>query len=566
MISQPPQHAGKLIAGLVGLLLSFANVVQADPWTDGGSTVYVTDTSDVVGIGTTSPSTNLDVVGSSLAAIRVTSDTVPSLRVYSTNSSANTRNWLLGSDITAYGDFQIMESTSKGGDPRTAGISRLAIDGSGNVGIGTNSPSANLDVVATSLGMIRVTSETIPSVRIYSSNSSSSTRNWMIGTDVTSYGDFQIRQSTAKSGDPRTAGTSYLTIDPSGNVGIGTTSPDAKLDLVGREKIVANDGDTWALYANSDTAQDDEGGLYGEATATSAQNTVGVWGVTSGTGNANGQPIGVRGDAKDDASSEGQYGVLGYNWADSQTSGKQGAGVFGGSMGGDPSSPSNFTGRGHGVQGETYASNDNSAGGIFYTNSSNGASDAVRAIVSYDANNNSGQYAIKADGDSVVSGSKSALVNTDSQGPTEMYSIESSEIWFEEIGEGQLVNGEVRIAIDPLFLETITVDKTHPMQVFIQPYASTAMYVERGADSFTVHAINDPTSSASFAYRIMGKREHYEDRRMRQTTGPIDHFMEPDLTAEELLLLNERWGMGDSYKDTYYHEFNAAYSSEIAGE
>lgn len=157
-------------------------------------------------------------------------------------------------------------------------------------------------------------------------------------------------------------------------------------------------------------------------------------------------------------------------------------------------------------------------------------------------------------------------MNTELQGPTEMYSIESSEIWFEDIGEGQLVNGEARIQIDPLFLQTITVDKEHPMQVFIQPYGATDMYVERDANAFTVRSINDPASTASFAYRVMGKREHYEDQRMLKTNGPIDQFMEPGLTEEALLLLNERWGLGESYRDSYYHEFNAAYSSEIAGE
>lgn len=106
----------------------------------------------------------------------------------------------------------------------------------------------------------------------------------------------------------------------------------------------------------------------------------------------------------------------------------------------------------------------------------------------------------------------------------------------------------------------------HPMQVFVEPYDAVNMYVERNKTSFTVRSIDDPTSSASFAYRIMGKRKHYEDNRLRATGAVVDQFMEPDLTAEELLLLNERWGMGESYRDAYYHQFNTAYASSIPGE
>lgn len=40
-----------------------------------------------------------------------------------------------------------------------------------------------------------------------------------------------------------------------------------------------------------------------------------------------------------------------------------------------------------------------------------------------------------------------------------------------------------------------------------------------------------------------------------ETSGPIDHFMEPDLTTKELLALNERWGLGEAFRDTYYQYF-----------
>jgi hypothetical protein len=49
-------------------------------------------------------------------------------------------------------------------------------------------------------------------------------RFWLLGSDVTSYGDFAILQSGANSD---ASYTPKLTISPTGNVGIGTTSPSA---------------------------------------------------------------------------------------------------------------------------------------------------------------------------------------------------------------------------------------------------------------------------------------------------------------------------------------------------
>ena len=46
-------------------------------------------------------------------------------------------------------------------------------------------------------------------------------RDWLISTNYAAYGDFVIRQSNAKDGNPYSAGTTRLTIDSSGNVTIG---------------------------------------------------------------------------------------------------------------------------------------------------------------------------------------------------------------------------------------------------------------------------------------------------------------------------------------------------------
>jgi hypothetical protein len=86
------------------------------------------------------------------------------------------------------------------------------------------------------------------------------------------------------------------------------------------------------------------------------------------------------------------------------------------------------------------------------------------AVVGWRANN--ANWAGYFNGNhTVVNGAKSASVAT-SKGNQHLYVIESPEIWFEEIGGGQLVNGEARIELDPLFLETVFIDERHPARLY----------------------------------------------------------------------------------------------------
>lgn len=134
------------------------------------------------------------------------------------------------------------------------------------------------------------------------------------------------------------------------------------------------------------------------------------------------------------------------------------------------------------------------------------------AVVGWSANNSnfSGYF----NGNHVIAnGTKSASVGT-SKGNQLLYVTESPEVWFEDMGRGRLVNGQVTIELDKLFLETVFVDDEHPMIVFLQEEGdSNGLFVETGTSSFTVKEKGNGTSNISFSYKISAKRKHFQDHR-----------------------------------------------------
>jgi len=123
-------------------------------------------------------------------------------------------------------------------------------------------------------------------------------------------------------------------------------------------------------------------------------------------------------------------------------------------------------------------------------------------------------------GDLCVTGQKNAIVPT-SNGMTKLYSEESSECWFTDYGESHLKDGKAHIDIDPLFLQTVTIDSINHIQVYLQEYdESNGLVVKRGAKGFDVIEKYGGKSDASFSYRIVAKRKGQENARL-QTAGLV---------------------------------------------
>jgi hypothetical protein len=245
------------------------------------------------------------------------------------------------------------------------------------------------------------------------------------------------------------------------------------------------------------------------------------------------------------------YGI--FSWAyGSSTSSTFGCdiqgrnGSTGIAIGGEFSTTDEGTGTHYGINASGYSSSSATAYGTYGYASNSSTGNAYAGYFSASSSGTGTHYgvygaetaggsgaAVYASGDFAGSGAKYAVVKT-GKGNRLLSVIESPEIWFEDFGEGRLVNGKAHVELDPLFLETVTISADHPMKVFVQLTSGDPMnvVVKKGLTGFDVVAEN-LVSMASFDWRIVAKRKGYETERMRETdVGYDDPTLYPELQTE----------------------------------
>ena len=179
-----------------------------------------------VGIGTSSPSADLEVVGG--ATIRGNGDTILLLNTASDAGDKSLIRFGDNNDADAgYIDYD------HGTNSLAFGVNaaeRMRIDSSGNVGIGT-SPSANLHLKSTTSGD--------PELRIEGSGTNNGIITFLggghanpaVGIRYISSADSAGHLAFYANGSSSSTLSERMRIDSSGNVGIGTTSPDTELNI-----------------------------------------------------------------------------------------------------------------------------------------------------------------------------------------------------------------------------------------------------------------------------------------------------------------------------------------------
>ena len=269
----------------------YRNSTEMQGWNENGTSYF---NGGNVGIGTNSPGSKLEV--------NVTDDTFNDIdvlrlkRTWATGSSTDRAHGILFNDInsrmaTIYADrtnsgsnynSQLLFSVNSGASG-TSMITPMVINNLGRVGIGTTSPSANLNISGTGTGgaidWTNTTATTGRSYRWVSLNAggfaledltdSGAERmlitpsgdveigfnggGYRLNVGVSSYGDYSVRASGRIYSDTNTTGqtvtglgsgifgsnaiTSSHALDVTGNsflngnVGIGTTSPGSKLEI-----------------------------------------------------------------------------------------------------------------------------------------------------------------------------------------------------------------------------------------------------------------------------------------------------------------------------------------------
>jgi hypothetical protein len=212
----------------------------------GGDIYLETGVGGGVGIGTTGPAQKLDVIGN----IRVSDGNFLELET----ASNNIRGYLQASESASAAGPGLTIATSGGEhitfkDGGLGGTENMVIKGDGKVGIGTTDPNLLLWVGerdgTPGTGTAGFKSDTNAHA-LYIQEPSGAAENWQIGLNAAGDLGFFDSEST----------TASVTFEDGGNVGIGTASPGAKLDVAGGDIEVTGSiysSDTSNLAVGKDT-------------------------------------------------------------------------------------------------------------------------------------------------------------------------------------------------------------------------------------------------------------------------------------------------------------------------
>lgn len=203
---------------------------NATQWSENGTAIYYNGGN--VGIGTNNPYSSLNVNGS---GIMIDSGTNASYGSGLKFLNTTHKHFSIGSKGNS---FVIADTSSNGtGVWQATPLDRLLIDSAGNVGIGTSTPTANLEVKGSNTNTLSLvptaavgTSDPVVEMRFWGDPGKSGTRYSAIrGVNTGGLDQNELSFIVNYGSTPVEA----MRIRDNGNVGIGTATPLSKLDVKG---------------------------------------------------------------------------------------------------------------------------------------------------------------------------------------------------------------------------------------------------------------------------------------------------------------------------------------------
>jgi hypothetical protein len=363
--------------------------------------------------------------------------------------------------------------------------------GAGNVGIGTVTPAAKLDLKGS--GDVRDTLTLFPA----GSHPTLSISGTAFRISNTGNVTFVAGQQFPGTG-------TITAVNPGTDLTGGGTSGSVTLNVDTTKVPQLNSANTFTGTILSSSGLS---AVSGPGPAVSGTETSDVNGATAITGTAAGntqQTIGVNGVTASPAGI-GMYGVLvgpsnisslfptpASVWGDTNTTG---AAVLG--------------------------TADTGTAGVFFNNTTGSYAVYVENFTQskgfgvFSTSGNFGACNFDTTGSMFCNGTKSAVVPVDNgTRNVALYAVEAPENWFEDFGSGQLSSGTATISLESIFAQTVNTGVDY--HVFLTPNGECeGLYVtNKSAQGFEVRELHGGHSNVGFDYRIVARRKGYETIRM----------------------------------------------------
>lgn len=306
-----------------------------------------------------------------------------------------------------------------------------------------------------------------------------------------------------------------------GNIGFGTATPSFPLHGLGNNTssiaVISNNnaagigitgqnitssGTSTGIGIYGATQQSNGFGVYGSNLNSAGTGIIGIGNnvltYTLVSGGSGGAFFGTLTGLYGFASGSGGYGVYGRaNFATSSY------GVVGRSNNANGSAPLSgcggaFIGNEYGLSGYQAALSGQTAGGYFVAGDGAGGAWSTTLVEAFSAGGT--HYKIWQD----QVGTISTCVPDLDGNPVTLHAPETPEFYFQDYGQGQLVNGRAHIDIDPILAKNVVINEKHPLRVFIQLEGDCkGVYVtNKTKTGFDVVELDGGTSEVPFQWSI----------------------------------------------------------------